>query len=318
MGRTPITRHHRTKCAGCGRYVTNLRKHMSKTQCHLMMTANNNEGCQDSNKTDDLIGMHVGYKVNIGLPSDTINNPSLVQLNRSQYKNSSNNSLFKKPSLSPHPGKDSLSFTPPLQQCPITLPVPDFQSVSVLSVQTGQKESGPFHDELRDLNKGISYEALDDNDNSDNEIAFDNVDIDSSNKVLNNESINCNNSMQQSLANCHGNNNVSPAIVSNRFEGNLKIRIDDPCYDLLQSKSFISYTKTYNVLCQAKVPLYCFDLIIKTIGHEIVSRNFDPSDPDYSRKQFLNDIYKQFPTPKPQIVPVHLDSRWNDSIHSNP
>ena len=59
-----------------------------------------------------------------------------------------------------------------------------------------------------------------------------------------------------------------------------------------------------------------YDKIIQTIGKETVSKQFDPLDPYFTRKHFLSEIGTRFKTPKPQAIPVHLDSRWNDHIHS--
>jgi hypothetical protein len=219
-----------------------------------------------------------------------------------------------------------------------SLPMPDFQSVSVLSVNTaGPKVSGTFHNNLRESNKNITYLPLDASPNDTNHnknILNDDVSFtqpDNNNDVTfeyhsendedeavvadiltNSMILNGNSSMEQPSET----NNITINVPS--FEGTLKIHPRDPCYDLLQPKSFIAYTKIYNVLNQAKVPLYCYDLIVKTIGREILSGNFDPTDTLYSRKRYLKEINNQFPTPKPQVMPVHLDTRWNDSIHSNP
>jgi hypothetical protein len=302
---------------------------MAMTDCHLKNQTSNNRNVYNNvgsvcngtnvnlnNSNNNLIGMMIGYQATMNQPILNTNSNAPVPTGRS-YSNvswaQSSRSLVQGNAASLH-----LIRQANREQM---LPTPDLQSVSVLSVGSGQKEISSFHQELRERrNKNISFHPVDssntmmDNGSQNNENNFTNENDIEVIQMPDNDSFN----FQEET------NPPSVTIMNEElqivrsFEGNLNISSNASCYDLLQPKSFIAYTKIYNVLNKAKVPLYCFDLIVKTIGQQIVSGKFDPSDPHYSRKRFLKEIYKQFPTAKPQIMPVHLDSRWNDSAHSNP
>ena len=199
-----------------------------------------------------------------------------------------------------------------------TIPAPDFESIYVLSVQTGQKTAGTFHKELHEINKDISFYSIDRSEFND-----DNSDVDFYNpgdqvgEYDDNNTIFSSNSDKNSSM-IQPNSGDLPIIVNRNatLNGNLNINQNDPSFNLLFSKGFRSYAKIYNVLNQAKVPLYMYDKIIQTIGKEIVSKQFDPLDPYFTRKRFLSEISNRFKTPQPQAIPVHLDSRWNDHVHS--
>jgi hypothetical protein len=81
---------------------------------------------------------------------------------------------------------------------------------------------------------------------------------------------------------------------------------------LLVAPSLTSYANIYRVMNQLHVPFYGYDLILNTIRKEMFERNLDLREQEYSRKSFLKEIQQRFQCPKPNIVPVHLENRWND------
>jgi hypothetical protein len=94
------------------------------------------------------------------------------------------------------------------------------------------------------------------------------------------------------------------------------IPIDQFVSSCVAPPDLISYTKIFNVMSQAKVPLYSYDMILKTICEEIRMKRIDPLVPSFSRKSFLTEIKKRFKCAEPNIVKVHLDNRWNSGLNA--
>ena len=129
-----------TKCMGCRRFVKSIRRHLAQTQCSLIYNRNTLQHNTNNVTTPrSIIGSNIGFQIDYNPPNNQIdvhtnNNTSL----RSQL-------LARQCRV---PRTSNIGTIPDLHD----LPMPDFQSISVLSVQTGEQTADIHHTQLRELN----------------------------------------------------------------------------------------------------------------------------------------------------------------------
>ncbi len=309
MERAKRNTHGMTKCIGCGRFVKNIRRHLAQTQCSIIANRNPlNNDANRRNSTDIIIGSNIGFQIDYDPPNN--------QTNSEKYTIPSRNPMLAHQCRVPKSFKiQATNFN--------DLPMPDFQSISVLSVKTGEQTADIHHTQLRQLNQHLKYKTIACNGEDDNE-DDDSDTISSFNNKNNEEFINDNATLSSSIE-LQNNSNISTNVTyedtindsNGIIIGNLNLHPYHKCYERLTSKGFKAYGRIYDLLQKSQVPLYRYDEIIDTIGKEVHNKNIDPYDPEYTRRTFLKDMCKKFSTAEPQVISVHLDTRWNDKIHSN-
>ena len=292
MGRPKGSTHGQQQCHGCGKHVKNLRRHLAHTTC-----SNINPNTilplpaieQLNTDTPLIIGTQIGYQIQY-------NTHHTAPVSR-------NNSIYPKRIIPQNNSNDTSLFN--------DTPCHDNLSVSVLSVNTQEKEAGSEHKKLRLMNQNIKYTQLDTLNEEQNELQL-NYEYTSDNNI---DQSSDNSSMQipEPKELTVGNQNSDNNLIT---KGNLVIKTDDTIYNRLVSEGFIAYTKIYDVFRRTQVPLYGYDLIIKTIGDEFVKKTIDPINPEFTRRTYLKLLCKKFTTAEPQVHTVHLESKWNDENHS--
>jgi hypothetical protein len=279
MGRPPKKYHQKQRCTFCNSMFSSIRKHLVQSTCGDFMQRQISQHGASGNAVAGL--QVVGYKVS-----------------ENGTKITSSKHLTKRQSLYMQ------------SQVSVKVNAPPHYDGNVSELSFGGNDhniSSSYTSNLHDANAKFHFESLDpDDDYEEDDQIYSEMNLD--------ENI-------VDFGTTHGSNDSFLLLSGGNQEHQLEpdssinneiINVASDSHRLLIAPSLTSYANIYSVMNKLHIPLYGYDLILNTIRQEVSERNLDLRVQEYSRKNFLKEIQGRFSCPKPNVIKVHLDNRWND------
>jgi hypothetical protein len=269
-----------TKCQFCQRWLTNLNRHLAQSLC------NPRNRTAAASEASDSIPNGVAYQVSLPIATGSARGTKRT----SSFTSRAVVNQLKNP---PMPTDLASTLTTPTNMSYENSHPKTVLHYTPLVFEPEEKE------DIENVEANSDDDVIEDTDF----LGTPNNDVNSNHSAM---------TLAQSSGNyTNAGGDASTIVVADVSKVNIDFPIDDPRFTREFSPGMHSLMRIYDVLTHARVPHYLQDRIVRVIGEEVHANEFNPLDPEMKRKAFVEAICKKFPTARPIVNYVALETPYN-------